>query len=426
MQQTPLSPGPIARLSVQKHGAMEASRKAAEQASAAALPAEGGWMNRALSSIGLMQANGSESDLRAAQAAAMIASHTFLEKAAAEEMARAAAAEKAVEEARREAEGLAAEAAEAAEQEVLQRVRRDAEQQAEQLRAVRPPSATAGMEAVLSAAAAKLAGGSTAEDAEEDSLGFGEFEGAPCAIVADANLSPKALAGPAEEPCSVQSPAPNVSVGIAAQAEAPVAAAAETVVIEDEPMAELAVAKETPVAEEEAVTEEEADFDAGVEAGADEKAAEQTKQEATDPTGPVAQALAVEETAMEIATGIAEGAQAKGVTAVVETPLQEGGACAATPPSAFAARESFDEAAAVAAAADLKKVVWSDDDGGDGSDDDGDGDGDGDGEGEAAFRPAMKVATNRQWRVHWIDAACTAVHAPTPPRQCLCMYYFRW
>ena len=68
MEQTPLSPGPIARLSVQKHGASEASRKAAEQAGAASLPVEGGWVSRALSSIGLLQANGSDlSELRAAQ-----------------------------------------------------------------------------------------------------------------------------------------------------------------------------------------------------------------------------------------------------------------------------------------------------------------------------------------------------------------------
>ena len=293
MQQTPLSPGPIARLSVQKHGAREASRKAAEQAGAAALPVEGGWVSRALSSIGLLQANGSDlSELRAAQAAAMIASHTFLEKAAAEEKARADATETAVEEARREAaEGLAMEAAE---QEELQRLRRETEQD----KAVRHQSAAPGMEVVLSAAAAKLAGGSTHwEDANEDTLGFGEFESAPRAPVDDVapESSPKAPASHAAKPDPVEAPASDAAIrSVAAQAKA--------------------------------------------EGGA--------------------------------------------------PPPVEAAAVAAAFPTR-ATRESFDEAAAVEAAADLKKVVWSDDEGGDGSDDGGES------QDEATFRPAMKVATNR-------------------------------
>ena len=224
MEQTPLSPGPIARLSVQKHGASEASRKAAEQAGAASLPVEGGWVSRALSSIGLLQANGSDlSELRAAQAAAMIASHTFLEKAAAEEKARArsfaAAAETAVEGARREAEeGLAMEAAE---QEELQRLRRETEQH----RAVRHQSATLGMGVVLSAAAAKLAGGLAhwEEEANEDTLGFGEFESAPCAPVADVapESSSKAPTSHAAKPDPVEAPASDAAVrSVAAQAKA--------------------------------------------------------------------------------------------------------------------------------------------------------------------------------------------------------------
>ena len=299
MQQTPLSPGPIARLGVQKHGASEASRKAAEQAGVAALPVEGGWVNRALSSIGLLQANGSDlSELRAAQAAAMIASHTFLEKATAEEKARTAAAETAVKEARREAEeGLAMEAAE---QEELQRLRRETEQ----YRAVRHQSATPEMEVVLSAAAAKLAGapgGSTLweEAANDGTVRFGEFESAPCAPLADVapESSPKVPASQAAKPGSVEAPASDAAVrAVAAQAKA--------------------------------------------EGGA--------------------------------------------------PPPEEAVAAAAVAPSPpRAARESFDEAAAVEAAADLKKVVWSDDEGGDGSDDGGESQ---DGE---AFRPAMKVATNR-------------------------------
>ena len=285
MQQTPLSPGPIARLSVQKHCASEASRKAAEQAGAAALSVEGGWVSKALSSIGLLQANGSDlselRELRAAQAAAMIASHTFLERAAAEEKARAAAAKTAVQEAEREAqEGLATEAAE---QEELQRLRREAEQHRD--RAVRQQSAP-GMEVVLSAAAAKL---TDANDDTRSSLGFGEFESAPCASVADVapESSPKAPASHAAEANPVEAPASDAAVmSVAPQAEA--------------------------------------------ESGAP---------------------------------------QPEGATAVA----------AASP--AGAPRESFDEAAAVEAAADLKKVVWSDDEGGDGSDEGG----------EAAFRPAMKV-----------------------------------
>ena len=284
MQQTPLSPGPIARLSVQKHSASEASRKAAEQAGAAALSVEGGWVSKALSSIGLLQANGSDlselRELRAAQAATMIASHTFLEKAAEEEKARAAAAKTAVQEAEREAqEGLATEAAE---QEELQRLRREAEQHRD--RAVRQQSAP-GMEVVLSAAAAKL---TDANDDTRSSLGFGEFESAPCASVADVapESSPKAP-GHAAEANPVEAPASDAAVmSVAPQAEA--------------------------------------------ESGAP---------------------------------------QPEGATAVA----------AASP--AGAPRESFDEAAAVEAAADLKKVVWSDDEGGDGSDEGG----------EAAFRPAMKV-----------------------------------
>ena len=286
MQQTPLSPGPIARLSVQKHCASEASRKAAEQAGAAALSVEGGWVSKALSSIGLLQANGSDlselRELRAAQAAAMIASHTFLERAAAEEKARAAAAKTAVQEAEREAqEGLATEAAE---QEELQRLRREAEQHRD--RAVRQQSAAPGMEVVLSAAAAKL---TDANDDTRSSLGFGEFESAPCASVADVapESSPKAPASHAAEANPVEAPASDAAVmSVAPQAEA--------------------------------------------ESGAP---------------------------------------QPEGATAVA----------AASP--AGAPRESFDEAAAVEAAADLKKVVWSDDEGGDGSDEGG----------EAAFRPAMKV-----------------------------------
>ena len=277
MQQTPLSPGPIARLSVQKQCASEASRKAAEQAGAAALSVEGGWVSKALSSIGLLQANGSDlselRELRAAQAAAMIASHTFLEKAAAEEKARAAAAKTAVEVARREAEeGLATEAAE---QEELQRLRRETEQH----RAVRQQSAP-GMEVVLSAAAAKL---TDANDDTRSSLGFGEFESAPCASVADVapESSPKAPTSHAAEANPVEAPA-----SVAPQAEA--------------------------------------------ESGA---------------------------------------------------PQPEGATAMAAASPARAPRESFDEAAAVEAAADLKKVVWSDDEGGDGSDEGG----------EAAFRPAMKV-----------------------------------
>ena len=287
MQQTPLSPGPIARLGVQKHCACEASRKAAEQAGAAALSVEGGWVSRArdaLSSVGLLQANGSDlselRELRAAQAAAMIASHTFLEKAAAEEKARAAAAKTALQEARLEAEeGLATEAAE---QEELRRLRRETEQH----RAARQQSATPGMEAVLSAAAAKL---TDANDDTRSSLGFGEFESAPCASVADvapeSNL--KAPVSPTAKPNPVEAPASDAAVmSVAPQAE--------------------------------------------TESGAP---------------------------------------QPEGATAVA----------AASP--AGAPRESFDEAAAVEAAADLKKVVWSDDEGGDGSDEGG----------EAAFRPAMKV-----------------------------------
>ena len=282
MQETPLSPGPIARLSVQKQCASEASRKAAEQAGAAALSVEGGWVSKALSSIGLLQANGSDlselRELRAAQAAAMIASHTFLEKAAAEEKARAAAAKTAVQEAEREAqEGLATEAAE---QEELQRLRREAEQH----RAVRQQSAP--VEVVLSAAAAKL---TDANDDTRSSLGFGEFESAPCASVADVapESSPKAPASHAAEANPVEAPASDAAVmSVAPQAEA--------------------------------------------ESGAP---------------------------------------QLEGATAMA----------AASP--ARAPRESFDEAAAVEAAADLKKVVWSDDEGGDGSDEGG----------EAAFRPAMKV-----------------------------------
>ena len=284
MQQTPLSPGPIARLSVQKHSASEASRKAAEQAGAAALSVEGRWVSKALSSIGLLQANGSDlselRELRAAQAAAMIASHTFLEKAAAEEKAGAAAAKTAVEVARREAEeGLATEAAEQVE---LQRLRRETKQH----RAVRQQSATPGMEVVLSAAAAKL---TDANDDTRSSLGFGEFESAPCASVADVapENSPKAPASHAAEANPVEAPASDAAVmSVAPQAEA--------------------------------------------ESGAP---------------------------------------QPEGATAVA----------AASP--AGGPRESFDEAAAVEAAADLKKVVWSDDEGGDGSDEGG----------EAAFRPAMKV-----------------------------------
>ena len=285
MQETPLSPGPIARLSVQKQCASEASRKAAEQAGAAALSVEGGWVSKALSSIGLLQANGSDlselRELRAAQAAAMIASHTFLERAAAEEKARAAAAKTAVQEAEREAqEGLATEAAE---QEELQRLRREAEQHRD--RAVRQQSAP-GMEVVLSAAAAKL---TDANDDTRSSLGFGEFESAPCASVADVapESSPKAPASHAAEANPVEAPASDAAVmSVAPQAEA--------------------------------------------ESGA---------------------------------------------------PQPEGATAMAAASPARAPRESFDEAAAVEAAADLKKVVWSDDEGGDGSDEGG----------EAAFRPAMKV-----------------------------------
>ena len=285
MQETPLSPGPIARLSVQKQCASEASRKAAEQAGAAALSVEGGWVSKALSSIGLLQANGSDlselRELRAAQAAAMIASHTFLERAAAEEKARAAAAKTAVQEAEREAqEGLATEAAE---QEELQRLRREAEQHRD--RAVRQQSAP-GMEVVLSAAAAKL---TDANDDTRSSLGFGEFESAPCASVADVapENSPKAPASHAAEANPVEAPASDAAVmSVAPQAEA--------------------------------------------ESGA---------------------------------------------------PQPEGATAMAAASPARAPRESFDEAAAVEAAADLKKVVWSDDEGGDGSDEGG----------EAAFRPAMKV-----------------------------------
>ena len=284
MQETPLSPGPIARLSVQKQCASEASRKAAEQAGAAALSVEGGWVSKALSSIGLLQANGSDlselRELRAAQAAAMIASHTFLERAAAEEKARAAAAKTAVEVARREAEeGLATEAAE---KEELQRLRRETEQH----RAVRQQSAAPGMEVVLSAAAAKL---TDANDDTRSSLGFGEFESAPCASVADVapESSPKAPASHAAEANPVEAPASDAAVmSVAPQAEA--------------------------------------------ESGA---------------------------------------------------PQPEGATAMAAASPAGAPRESFDEAAAVEAAADLKKVVWSDDEGGDGSDEGG----------EAAFRPAMKV-----------------------------------
>lgn len=285
MQETPLSPGPIARLSVQKQCASEASRKAAEQAGAAALSVEGGWVSKALSSIGLLQANGSDlselRELRAAQAAAMIASHTFLEKAAAEEKARAAAAKTAVQEAEREAqEGLATEAAE---QEELQRLRREAEQH--RAGAVRQQGAP-GMEVVLSAAAAKL---TDANDDTRSSLGFGEFESAPCASVADVapESSPKAPASHAAEANPVEAPASDAAVmSVAPQAEA--------------------------------------------ESGA---------------------------------------------------PQPEGATAMAAASPARAPRESFDEAAAVEAAADLKKVVWSDDEGGDGSDEGG----------EAAFRPAMKV-----------------------------------
>ena len=284
MQETPLSPGPIARLSVQKQCASEASRKAAEQAGAAALSVEGGWVSKALSSIGLLQANGSDlselRELRAAQAAAMIASHTFLERAAAEEKARAAAAKTAVQEARREAqEGLATEAAE---KEELQRLRRETEQH----RAVRQQSAAPGMEVVLSAAAAKL---TDANDDTRSSLGFGEFESAPCASVADVapESSPKAPTSHVAEANPVEAPASDAAVmSVAPQAEA--------------------------------------------ESGA---------------------------------------------------PQPEGATAMAAASPARAPRESFDEAAAVEAAADLKKVVWSDDEGGDGSDEGG----------EAAFRPAMKV-----------------------------------
>ena len=235
----------------------------------------------------------------------MIASHTFLEKAAAEEKARAAAAETAVEEARREAEeGLAMEAAE---QEELQRLRRETEQD----KAVRHQSAAPGMEVVLSAAAAKLAGGSTHwEDANEDTLGFGEFESAPRAPVDDVapESSPKAPASHAAKPDPVEAPASDAAVrSVAAQAKA--------------------------------------------EGGAP---------------------------------------QPKGAAAVV------------TASPARAARESFDDAAAVEAAADLKKVVWSDDEeGGNGSDDGG----------ESAFRPAMKVATNRGF-------ACAPSSALTPALKC--------
>ena len=237
----------------------------------------------------------------------MIASHTFLEKAAAEEKARAAAAETAVEEARREAEeGLAMEAAE---QEELQRLRRETEQH----RAVRHQSATLGMEVVLSAAAAKLAGGLAhwEEEANEDTLVFGEFESAPsCAPVADMapENSPTAPTSHAAKPDPVAAPASDAAVrSVAAQAKA--------------------------------------------EGGAP---------------------------------------QPKGAAAVV------------TASPARAARESFDDAAAVEAAADLKKVVWSDDEeGGNGSDDGG----------ESAFRPAMKVATNRGF-------ACAPSSALTPALKC--------
>lgn len=308
MQQTPLSPGPIARLSVQKHCASEASRKAAEQAGAAALSVEGRWVSRALASIGLLQANGSDvselRELRAAQAAAMIASHTFLEKATAEEKARAAAAKTAVQEARREAEESLA--TEAAEQEELQRLRRGTEQH----RAVRQQSPTPGMEVVLSAAAAKLT------DANEDtrsSLGFGEFESAPCASVADvapessptAPTSHAAKANPFEAPAAVMSVAP--------QAE--------------------------------------------VESGA---------------------------------------------------PLPEGATAVAAASPAGAPRESFDEAAAVEAAADLKKVVWSDDEGGDGSDEGG----------EAAFRPAMKVG-RPLGPLHAAPSSTPALYTATEAKNCM-------
>ena len=163
------------------------------------------------------------------------------------------------------------------------------------------------MEVVLSAAAAKL---TDANDDTRSSLGFGEFESAPCASVADVapESSPKAPASHATEANPVEAPASDAAVmSVAPQAE--------------------------------------------------------TESGAPQPEGATAMA-------------------------------------AASP--AGAPRESFDEAAAVEAAADLKKVVWSDDEeGGDGSDDGG----------ESAFRPAMKVATNRGF-------ACAPSSALTPALKC--------
>ena len=73
----------VARLNVQKNQAAEAARQAALQASSALPNAENksGWVNRALSGFGLAQPKETaEAGIRAAQAAAMLASQTFLEK----------------------------------------------------------------------------------------------------------------------------------------------------------------------------------------------------------------------------------------------------------------------------------------------------------------------------------------------------------
>ena len=189
-----------ARLAVQKNAAEQATKLAAEQASAAT---EGSWVSRALSGFGIASAKDKEAGLRAAQAAAMLAGHSYIEKAQAEakaQAAMAAEAEEAAAAARQEAKAQAD--AYAREAELEARV-------AAQLRECRAASSCVGAAAAappvldLGSAAAKLSAAPAAQPtAKNEEFEFGDFEAAPAPVEPAEPVEPEPVAeeAPAEAP----------------------------------------------------------------------------------------------------------------------------------------------------------------------------------------------------------------------------------
>ena len=252
-----------ARLAVQKNHAEQAAKMAAEQASAAT---EGGWVNRV---FGIAPAKDKEAGLRAAQAAAMLAGHSYIEKAQAEakaQAAMAAEAEEAAAAARQEAQAQAD--AFAREAELEARVAA----QLRESRAAAPaaPAAAAAPVLDLGSVAAKLSAAPAAQPAAAaDDFEFGDFEAAPAPVEA---------AAPVEEPAAEEeeeAPVEAVAKEPVELVEAPTEA-----VPAEEPMAAAEVARGllSPEAQEAARLKQVVWSD-GEDDGDDEKEGDETDKE---------------------------------------------------------------------------------------------------------------------------------------------------